>query len=165
DRPGCCRRDPAPGVHRAGSGVDGARSRRVHRGTSRRTQAADALSLRRRRTCSSRARVRRPPARREPRAGLPMAARAQPQAVRGRVRRGPHRRHLPRRPVAAVRGHPGRDRPAARRRTQLLRRVVQHDPRARLRLLHPARVGVAPLARRVHPQPGRLPRMAGEAGL
>ena len=41
------------------------------------------------------------------------------------------------------------------------RRLVQHHPRARLRLLHPQGVGVAQPPRRVHPQPRGVPRLAG----
>ena len=97
-----------------------------------------------------RARVRLPPARREPRAGLPVAARAQPEDVRRRVRRRPARRHLPRRAAAAVGARRRRRaRPAARLGADHRRRVVQHDPRARLRLLDPQGVGVAHAARRV----------------
>ena len=53
------------------------------------------------------------------------------------------------------------DRPVARRGAGVRRRLVQHDPRARFRLLHPQGVGLADLARRTHPQPGRVPRAAG----
>ena len=60
----------------------------------------------------------------------------------------------------AARQHRG-DRPAARRGPGVRRRLVQHDPRARLRLLDPQGVGVAGLARRADPQPRRVPRSAG----
>ena len=42
----------------------------------------------------------------------------------------------------------------------LRRRVVQHDPRARLRLLDPQGVGVAQAARRVDREPRGVPRLA-----
>ena len=48
-----------------------------------------------------------------------------------------------------------------------LRRQLQHHRRARLRRQHPAGVGLAPVARRVHRQPGRLhpPRPGAARGL
>ena len=109
-------------------------------------RSSDAVPLRRRLARARGARLRRPPPRREPRAGLPLAARAEPQDVRRRLRRRPHGRHLPRRPAAALVGLAGRGRPAARRGADLRRRVVQHDPRARVRLVDPQGVGVAALA-------------------
>ena len=47
---------------------------------------------------------------------------------------------------------------------ELRRRVVQRDPRARLRLLDPQGVGVAQAARGVHPQPRGVPGLAGGRG-
>ena len=115
------------------------------RSPARREEAPDPRPARRRPARARRPRLRLPQARREPRAGLPLAARAQPADVRRRLRRRPARRHLPRRPAAARRGDPRRARPAARLGADLRRRVVQHDPRARLRLLDPQGVGVAQL--------------------
>ena len=60
-----------------------------------------------------------------------------------------------------VRGHDRGDRPAARRGAGVRRRVVQHDPRARVRLLDPQGVGVADLPWRADPQPRGVPRAAG----
>ena len=69
-------------------------------------------------------------------------------------------------PLAAA-AHRG-DRPAPGRGAGVLRRVLQHDPRARVRLLDPQGVGVAGLARRADPQPRGVPgparaRRAGDA--
>ena len=71
------------------------------------------------------------------------------------------RRHLPRRPAAALAGHPRGARRAAGLGARPRRRLVQHHPRAGLRLLHPQGVGVAQPARRVHQEPRGVPRLAG----
>ncbi len=72
------------------------------------------------------------------------------------VRRRPPRRHLPRRPAAALAGQPRGARPACSARCcAYADELVQHDPRARLRLLDPQGVGVAQAARRVRPATSR----------
>ncbi len=93
-------------------------------------------------------RVRVPQARREPRAGLPVAARANLKmyAVAFAVDRLGDI-YLDARLPLVVR-HARRAGPAARLGADLRRRVVQRDPRARLRLLHPQGVGVAHAAGR-----------------
>ena len=127
------------------------------------------VPLRRRPARAGGARVRVPQARRELRGRLPVAAGAEHEDVRRLLRPRRHGRHLPRRPAPARRRDDRGDRPAARRGAGVLRRVVQHDPRARVRLLDPQGVGVADLARRADPQPRGVPgaaraRRAGDAG-
>ena len=117
---------------------------RVHRRAARREEAADPVPARRRRARARRARLRVPPPRREPRAGLPLAARAQPEDVRRRRSRSTRSatststRRLPL--VAVTPDEIDRLLGAV---LTLRRRVVQHDPRARLRHLDPQGVGVA----------------------
>ncbi|CAA9401099.1 MAG: Uncharacterized protein Rv0487/MT0505 clustered with mycothiol biosynthesis gene, partial [uncultured Nocardioides sp.] len=123
-------------------------------------EAPDARPARRRPARARRARLRVPQPRREPRPRLQVAARAQPADVRRRVRRRPHGRHLPRRPTSAVVGQRGGAGPGARVRAGARRRVVQHHPGARVRLVDPQGVGVAHLARGVHEEPRGVPGLA-----
>ena len=115
-----------------------------------REEAADPGPARRRHARARRARLRLPPARREPRAASTAgcsSATCRMYGVAFAVDRLGDIYLDGRLPLA--RGHARRARPAARLGADLRRRVVQHDPRARLRLLDPQGVGVAQAARRV----------------
>ena len=127
-----------------------------------REEAADPRPARRRRARARRARVRVPQARREPRAASTAGCcerNLKLYAVSFAVDRLGDIYLDARLPLSVLDRR--RARPAARRGARLRRRVVQHDPRARLRLLDPQGVGVAHAARRVDPQPRGVPRLAG----